>query len=97
MRSFLVSHSLMARHEYANVNFGGSGAVSGTVKIGSIPVSRRVRLYDASSGVFIRAKWSETDGSYSFNGLRTDYRYTVTATDHNGEYNDVIAANLTPV
>jgi hypothetical protein len=86
-----------ARNDYAHAFFGGSGTVSGTVKIGSVPARRRVRLYDASTGVLIREKWSETDGSYSFTGLKMEYRYTVTATDYNGDYNDVIAANLTPV
>jgi hypothetical protein len=77
--------------------WGGPGSVSGTIKIGSVAVKRRVRLYDAKTGFFIREKWSETDGGYSFTGLKIEYRYTVTATDYNGDYNDVIAANLTPI
>ena len=85
------------RHDFASPFWGGKGVVSGTVKIGMVAVKRRVRLYDAGSGVFIRECWSGANGTYSFTGLKKDYKYTVTATDYAGTYNDVIAANLTPI
>jgi hypothetical protein len=81
----------------ANLAWGGPGAVTGTVKIGSTAVKRRVRLYEAGTGILIREAWSADDGSYSFPGLKTAYKYTVTATDYSGAYNDVIAANVTAV
>lgn len=84
-------------HDFANPVWGGTGVVSGTVKIGTVAAKRRVRLYEAGSGVFIRECWSGIDGTYSFTGLKKDYKYTVTATDYAGTYNDVIAANLTPI
>jgi hypothetical protein len=83
-------------HNHKNTIWGGSGAVSGTVKIGAVAVRRRVRLYEASNGVLVRDIWSAADGGYVFTGLKLEYKYTVTATDFNGEYNDVIAANITP-
>lgn len=75
----------------------GVGTVSGVVNVGALPGKRRVRLYESSTGVLIREQWSGADGGYSFEGLRNDYRYTVTATDYSGTYNDVIKANISPI
>jgi len=75
----------------------GVGTVSGVVKLGALPAKRRVRLYEASTGVLIREQWAGADGSYRFEGLRKDYKYTVTAVDYSGVYNDVIKANITPI
>lgn len=96
-RSRLVETAQDRRHDYAHAFWGGPGAITGTVRIGAVAVRRRVRLYEAGSGVFIREAWSASDGSYSFTGLKTACLYTVTATDYDNSYNDVIAANLTPV
>lgn len=89
--------TLLRRHDFAHSHYGGPGMVSGTVKIGAVVVKRRVRLYESSTGICIREMWSGEDGSYLFEGLRTDYLYTITATDLSGEYNDVIAARVTAI
>lgn len=86
-----------ASQHYANPNWGGPGIVSGTLKIGPVPVKRIVRLYEAATGVLVRFMWANDDGSYSFPGLKKDYKYTVTATDYTNNYNDVIAANVTAI
>lgn len=80
-----------------NAIWGGIGTIAGTLKVNTTAVRRRVRLYEASTGVLIREEWSGADGSYRFSGLKTGYRYTVTATDYEEIYNDVIAAHLTAV
>jgi len=86
--------ALKADHSYKNSNYGGPGTINGTVKIGANLVKRRVRLYDAKTGSLIREIWSAGDGSYAFNGLRTDIDFTVTSSDYAGIYNDVIAARV---
>lgn len=74
------------------------GVISGTVKIGSTPSRRKVRLYDHGSGFFIQEVWCNADGSYLFKGISKSFKYTVTATDYPSyTYNDVVACNLTPV
>jgi hypothetical protein len=84
-------------HRYNLQVWGGDGAISGTVKIGAVPAKRRVRLYDAVTGLFVTERWSAEDGSYQFTQLRRDLFYTVTSTDDTGTYNDVVAARVTPV
>ena len=78
-----------------NVTYGGNGTVTGLVEIGTLAVQRKVRLYESSTGLLIREQWSNSDGTYSFPGLRKDIAYTVSATDDLGNYNDVIAARVT--
>lgn len=79
------------------VKAGGNGSISGTVKVGTLAVKRKVRLYEANTGFFITEQWTGDDGSYLFSGVRTDIPYTVTSTDHTNQYNDVIAARVTAV
>jgi hypothetical protein len=73
------------------------GTITGTIKIGATPCKRRVRLYEANTGILIREIWSADDGNYIFTGLRMDYKYTVSSTDYNNAYNDTIAARITAV
>lgn len=71
---------------------GGAHFVAGSVLIDAtpdVPVSRRVRLFDALTGRVIRETWSAADGSYSFTKIRAG-TYFVTAHDHALEYNAVI-------
>jgi len=91
-----ASPSHIERHD-VTPTWGGRGRVSGTVKIGSTLVARRVRLTEAKTGVLIREQWSAADGTYRFDRLRLDLLYTVSAHDFDGGYNDVIAANVTAV
>lgn len=84
-------------HPHKIPGYSGTKKVSGTVKIGTTPVKRHVRLYETNSGVFIRSQWTDASGNYAFNDLAATFKYTVTSTDYSGQYNDVIAANITPV
>ena len=86
-----------ARISNLNLWWGGLGSVSGTVKIGTTPCRRRVRLYEANTGILLREQWTADDGTYTFTGLRTDIAYTVASTDYSNFYNDVIAANITAI
>lgn len=81
----------------ASLYYGGTGTITGTVKVGTTAVKRRVRLYEAATGILVQEKWTDSNGNYSFIGVKTEYKYTVTAVDCTGTYNDVIAANITPV
>jgi len=93
----LISPFNKALRPDQNADWGGPKTVSGTVKIGAVLVKRRVRLYEANTGVLIREQWSQIDGTYSFTGLRADIDYTVTSTDYAAAYNDVIAARIRAV
>lgn len=85
----------IVRQDYKNAIYGGTGVISGTVKIGTTTAKRRVRLYENSTGILIREIWSALDGTYSFTGLNTSYIYTVTTTDIGNVYNDIIYSNIT--
>jgi hypothetical protein len=84
-------------HSFSVPVWGGNGVVSGIAKIGSIPVKCKVRLYEAATGVLIKAAWSNNDGTYRFIGMNTALKYTVTGSDASHSYNDVIAAEVTAV
>jgi hypothetical protein len=91
-----------ARIDYKDTYFGSqslstAGSISGIVKNGSVPVQRRVRLYESSSGNFVREVWAGLDGTFVFKGLDKNKRFTITSHDHLTGYNDVIAARATPV
>jgi hypothetical protein len=61
-----------------------------------VPVRRRVRLHDQTSGRVIRETWSDSvTGTYTFDGIRQG-TYYVTAFDHTGQYGGVIETDLTP-
>lgn len=84
-----------------DVEFGGFGAVSGTVERDAdpvdLPMRRRVRLFDERSGLLVRETWSDAaTGAYSFAGLDAARTYTVIAYDHEHHYRAVIADNMTP-
>lgn len=91
-----------ARIDYKDTYFGSqsfstAGSISGIVKNGSVPVQRRVRLYDSVTGNFVREVWAGLDGTFVFKGLDKNKRFTITSHDHLTGYNDVIAAMATPV
>ena len=76
---------------------GGRYRVVGTTKyVGppSTPVSRYVRLYDSVSGRLVRAQWSTPAGAYSFHNIRLG-NFFVASQDYTGQYNGVIATNIT--
>jgi Concanavalin A-like lectin/glucanases superfamily len=80
-----------------HIYFGGPGTVTGVAEIGATPVKARVRIYEANSGQFIREMWSNSDGTYTFSGMRLGIEYTLTAVDPSRNYNDVIAARVMAV
>ena len=73
--------------------------ITGTTKntgTPTMPVRRRVRLHEQSSGRLVRETWSDaTTGAYSFTGLRLTAYYVVSF-DHTGTFGGVIADNITP-
>lgn len=78
---------------------GGAYFVAGTVQIDAtpdVPVSRRVRLFDALTGRVIRETWSAADGTYSFTKIRAG-TYFVTAHDHTLEHGAVIRDRIEAV
>lgn len=96
-KRYTTIYTYKARNDFNNAYFGGVGTVSGTVKIGTNVAKRRVRLYENSTGILIREIWSAEDGTYTFIGLNKNYVYTVTSTDIDNVYNDVVFANITAV
>ena len=96
-KGIIIPVELNARQINLNLWWGGLGSLSGTVKIGTTPCKRRVRLYEASTGILLWEKWTADDGSYTFLGLRADIKYTIASTDYSNFYNDVIAANITAI
>lgn len=80
---------------------GGTGTVSGTVKEknspANTPLARKVRLFEEVSGRMIRETWSDkTTGNYVFTELNMQQRYTVVAYDYQNNYRAVIADNVSP-
>lgn len=91
-----------SRMDYKDPYFGSqslstAGVLSGVVKNGSVPVKRRVRLYESSTGRFVREIWAGVDGTFVFKGLDKNKKFTITSHDHLTGFNDVIAARATPV
>lgn len=60
------------------------------------PVSRRVRAFERKSGRIVRETWSNSAGFYRFEELDPNKRFTIVAHDYTGEWNAVIADNVTP-
>lgn len=86
-----------------NIHFGGAGVIAGTVKekaaqSGSTnrPLARRVQLFSAQTNLLVAETWSGADGSYRFDHLDANQRYTVVALDHERHYRAVIADHLRP-
>lgn len=53
----------------------GTGTVAGTLKVGTLPARRLVRLFERGSGVLVRETMSGLDGSYRFEHLDTGRQY----------------------
>lgn len=75
----------------------GTGSISGVVREGTTPVSRRVQLYDAQTDTLLDTQQSAADGTVVFGYLPKDRRYYVIAFDKTNTYNSVIASNIAPV
>lgn len=82
-----------------NIHFGGNGQISGTVKEKGQPdqpLVRQVLLYSENTHTLVASTWSEADGTYRFDRLDREQRYTVISTDYRQLYRAVIADNLKP-
>lgn len=84
-----------------DVEDGGVYRVAGTVKEKALPANtpldRKVRLHREPDGRPIRETWSDAaTGAYTFDYIRGDATYYVTAFDYQHNYRAVIADNLTP-
>ena len=76
---------------------GGLFRIVGSVKnTPDVPVFRRVRLHDQTSGRLIREVWSDpATGAYAFNGI-ADGLYYVTGFDHTNQFAAGIESDITP-
>lgn len=81
-----------------DMNFGGPGTITGTVKEAGTPdapVVRRVRLHRKIDGLLVRETWSAADGSYRFDRILIQPYYVVSF-DHLGNFNAVIKDSIVP-
>lgn len=95
----LVGVGYRARPDFL-LNSRHAGRITGTVKRkgdpANVPLVRRVRLYCERDGALMRETWSDSYGSYSFEGIDETEKYTVIAWDYQHLYRAVVADNLTP-
>lgn len=82
-----------------NIHFGGNGQITGTVKEKGQPdqpLVRQVLLYSENTHALVASTWSQADGTYRFERIDPQQRYTVISTDYRQLYRAVIADNLRP-
>lgn len=82
-----------------NIHFGGNGQITGTVKEKGQPdqpLVREVLLYSENTHALVASTWSQADGTYRFERIDPQQRYTVISTDYQQLYRAVIADNLRP-
>jgi len=82
-----------------NIHFGGNGQITGTVKEKGQPdqpLVRQVLLYNENTHTLVASTWSQADGTYRFERIDPQQRYTVISTDYRQMYRAVIADNLRP-
>lgn len=77
-------------------DFWGYGRVEGSVTIEGAPAARKVRLFDALTGLLIAETWSRKDGHYRFDFLDPARDYFVLAHDYVRQFNAVIADWIKP-
>lgn len=81
--------------------YGGDGKIYGTVKQKStpanLPLSRRVVLFDQSTGTQLAETWSDSvTGEYSFEYLDTGKEFYVVVFDHTNTYRAIAADAIYP-
>jgi len=76
--------------------YGGTGRITGTVTVKGTPAHRRVILLERKTHIVVRSTWAAGDGTYSFDWLDPNLTYTIIAHDYTGQYNAVVADNVTP-
>ncbi len=82
-----------------DIHFGGNGQITGTVKEKGQPdqpLVREVLLYSENTHALVASTWSQADGTYRFERIDPQQRYTVISTDYQQLYRAVIADNLKP-
>lgn len=94
-----MTNRILPSYISRDVLFGGDGHIAGTTKVDAspdIPVSRRVRLFEARTAQLLRETWSANDGTYSIGNVArsAQQRYFVTSHDHTLTYNAVIADRI---
>ena len=72
----------------------GESTISGVVKEGKTPVSRKVRLYRKDNGVFVAEAKSDMTGYYIFKDLPAGMAFFVVSHDASGFYNAAISDNI---
>lgn len=73
------------------------GKITGTVKVGELPVSRPVVLLDRDMMKPLASTVSGSDGAYRFDHIPMDLSYMVVAKDTTATYNAVVADRVTAV
>ena len=53
-------------------------------------------LLERKTHLVIRSTWAAEDGSYAFDWIDPSLTYTILAHDYTGQYNAVVADNVTP-
>jgi hypothetical protein len=76
--------------------FWGRGFVQGRITIKGAPVARRVRLFDALTGLLVGQAWSQPDGHYRFDFMDPARDYLVLSDDYQRQFNAVIADGVRP-
>jgi hypothetical protein len=72
----------------------GINSISGVVKEGKTPVSRKVRLYRKDNGAFVAETKSGMTGYYIFKDLPAGLAFFVVSHDASGFYNAAVSDNI---
>lgn len=77
-------------------DFGGSGHISGVLKVDGVPSSRRIILTARNSRRIIATKFSSPDGSYRFDGLNVNGEFDLRAQDWKKLKLDAVISGIVP-
>lgn len=78
-----MTDRLLILSAQADLYFGGSGTLQGTVTENGVPGKYRVRLYAQDTGLLARETWSDpVTGHYEFRFLNTTREFFLVAFDH---------------
>lgn len=69
----------------------GNGSISGIVRENGLPVSRRVMLYERTTGAYAAQVRSKADGTYIFKNTNKNLTYFIIAID---DFTDDVQYNL---
>lgn len=68
----------------------------GIVTVNGVPAARRVYLFDQITRRLVAETFSNTDGTYRFDGLNPDEEFAVQVTDYAGVYEDFVSTRRKP-